>query len=168
MSAMAIVDETVWGAKADGVSALERELARLRRSSGAHAKEQGVSVARASVLNLVVLATRDVHARRAAATIDELATRHPSRAIVVVTDRDRTGTDADLEMRCRLPHPGGAQQVSYEQILIRARGNADQRLASAVIPLRTGSSSTQRISRGPTAPCRGCTRSRAPATDGTG
>jgi glucose-6-phosphate dehydrogenase assembly protein OpcA len=38
-------------------------------------------------------------------------------------------------MRCRLPHPGGAQQVSYEQILIRARGDADRRLASALIPL---------------------------------
>jgi len=132
---MAAVDESVWGAKADGVSALERELARQRRSSGAHAKEQGISVARASVLNLVVFATRDAHARRAASTIDDLAMRHPSRAIVVVTDRDRAGHDAELEMRCRLPHSGPSQQVSYEQILIRARGDADRRLASAVIPL---------------------------------
>lgn len=132
---MGAIDETVWGDRCDGVSALERELARKRRSSGAHAKEQGVAVARASVLNLVVFATREIHARRAAATIDELATRHPSRAIVIVTDRERAGRDPDLEMHCRLPHPGGAQQVSYEQILIRARGDADRRLASAVIPL---------------------------------
>src|SRR5438309_2079433 len=129
---MASVDEAVWGAKTDGVSALERELARLRRSSGAHAKEQGISVARASVLNLVIFATREVHARRAAVTIDELATRHPSRAVVVLIDRDRAGREPELEMRCRLPHSGGAQQVSYEQILIRARGDADRRLASAV------------------------------------
>src|SRR5438094_907659 len=60
---MAVVDEGVWGTKVDGVSALERELARLRRSSGAHAKEHGVSIARASVLNLVVFATREAHAR---------------------------------------------------------------------------------------------------------
>jgi len=134
MSAMA-VDESVWGIRAEGVSELERELARLRRSSGAHAKEQGISVARASVLNLVIFATREVHARRAAVTIDELATRHPSRAVVVLIDRDRAGREPELEMRCRLPHSGGAQQVSYEQILIRARGDADRRLASAVIPL---------------------------------
>src|SRR5260370_30271031 len=108
---MAIVDESVWGARVGGVSALERELPGLRRGSGAHASEQGVSVARASVLNLVVFATRDVHARRAAATIDDLATRHPSRAIVVVIDRDRAGLVPDIEMRCRLPNPGGAQQV---------------------------------------------------------
>ena len=70
MAAMAGVDESLWGGRAEGVSALERELARLRRSSGAHAREQGVAVARASVLNLVVFATREAHARRAAATID--------------------------------------------------------------------------------------------------
>ena len=135
MSVMTTIDESVWGARTDSVSALERELARLRRSSGAHAKEQGVPVARASVLNLVVFATREIHARRAAATIDELATRHPSRAIVIVADRERAGREPELEMHCHLPHPGDAHQVSYEQILIRARGDADRRLVSAVIPL---------------------------------
>ena len=135
MSVMSTIDETVWGARTDSVSALERELARLRRSSGAHAKEHGVPVARASVLNLVVFATREIHARRAAATIDQLATRHPSRAIVIVADREPGGGPPELEMHCHLSHPDGAQQVSYEQILIRARGAADRRLVSAVIPL---------------------------------
>ena len=135
MSVMTTIDERVWGARADGVSDLERELARLRRAMGAHAKEQGVAVARASVLNLVVFATREIHARRAAATIDRLATRHPSRAIVVVTDRTREGRTAELEMHCQLPAPSDDQHVSYEQILIRARGDADRRLVSAVIPL---------------------------------
>ena len=130
-----VVDEAIWGARADGVDALERELARMRRSMGAQAKEQGVPVARASVLNLVVFATRDAHARRAARTIDDLATRHPSRAIVVLADRRREGIAPGLEMHCHLSHPAGLQQVSYEQILIRARGDADQRLASALIPL---------------------------------
>ena len=37
MSVMTTIDERVWGTRADGVSALERELARLRRSMGAHA-----------------------------------------------------------------------------------------------------------------------------------
>jgi glucose-6-phosphate dehydrogenase assembly protein OpcA len=135
MTVSAEIDEAVWGARADGVAALERELARLRRSTGAHAKEQGVIIARASVLNLVIFATREVHARRAARTIDELATRHPSRAIVVVGDRKRDGVAPDLEMHCHLAKPADLQQVSYEQILIRARGDADQRLASALIPL---------------------------------
>ena len=135
MSVIAEIDESIWGPRADGVAALERELARLRRSMGVHATEQGAPVARASVLNLVIFATREAHARRAAHTIDELATRHPCRAIIVVGDRAREGVRPDLEMHCHLAKPGDLQQVSYEQILIRARGDADQRLASALIPL---------------------------------
>ena len=135
MSVMTQIDELVWGTRTDGVSALERELARLRRTSGAHAREQGVPVARASVLNLIVVATREVHALRAAATIAELATRHPSRAILIVGDRDPAGHEPELEMHCHQPHPEDAQQVSYEQILIRARGDVERRICSAVIPL---------------------------------
>jgi glucose-6-phosphate dehydrogenase assembly protein OpcA len=54
---------------------------------------------------------------------------------VIVVDRDRAGREPQLQMHCHLPLPGEAQQVTYEQILIRARGDADRRLASAVIPL---------------------------------
>ena len=135
MNVMTTIDDRIWGGRADGVSALERELARMRRTMDAQTREQGVPVARASVLNLVVFASREIHARRAAATIGELATRHPSRAIVVVTDRERDGRPPQLEMHCHLTTPGGAHQVSYEQILIRARGDSDRRLVSAVIPL---------------------------------
>jgi len=130
------VDAGLWGSPASGVAQLERELARMRRVQTAHAAEQGHVVARASVLNLVVHASREVHARRAAATIGELAQRHPSRAIIVHADRDRSkGVEASLAMHCHLPATDAARQVSYEQILIRARGDSDERLASAVIPL---------------------------------
>ena len=136
MTATAHVDTDLWGAPASGVASLERELARMRRVQTAHAAEQGHVVARASVLNLVVHATREIHARRAAATIGELARRHPSRAIIVHADRDRAqGVEAHLSMHCHLPSADAARQVSYEQILIRARGDSDERLASAVIPL---------------------------------
>jgi len=135
MTAEPVIDEAVWGTRAEGVAALERELSRLRRSMDAHALEQGMLVTRASVLNLVVFATRDVHARRAAATVQELASRHPSRTIVILADRRVEGVEAQLEMHCHKPRSEGAREVSYEQILIRARGDTDDRLASAVIPL---------------------------------
>ena len=136
MTTTSTVDAELWGSPASGVAALERELARMRRVQSAHAAEQGHVVARASVLNLVVHATREVHARRAAATIGELAQRHPSRAIIVHADRDRSrGVEATLAMHFHLPAADAARQVSYEQILIRARGDSDERLASAVIPL---------------------------------
>ena len=95
---MTLVDESVWGAHVDTISHLERELARLRRASTAHAKEQGHSVARAAVLNLVVYADRELHARRAATSSARLADRHPSRAIIVLGDREREAVDVSIEL----------------------------------------------------------------------
>ena len=131
-----VIDTTFWGTRQSGVAALERELTRLRRAQSAHARELGRPIARASVLNLIVYADREEHARRAARSIADLALRHPSRAIVVLADRGaRDGTEKRIEMHCRLPIADGARLVCYEQILVRARGDADDRLASAVIPL---------------------------------
>lgn len=131
-----VVDTIFWGARADGVSDLERELTRLRRVQSAHARELVRPIARASVLNLIVFAEREVHARRAARSISDLALRHPSRAIIVLADRgQRENIEKHIEMHCQLPIPDGARQVCYEQILVRAHGDVDDRLASAVIPL---------------------------------
>ena len=131
-----VVDTMFWGARQGGVAALERELTRLRRAQSAHARELGRPLARASVLNLIVYADREEHARRAARSIADLALRHPSRAIVVLVDRGaREGVDKRIEMHCRLPIADGARLVCYEQILVRAHGDVEDRLASAVIPL---------------------------------
>lgn len=132
---MTAIDETFWGARAASLDALERELARLRRAAVAHAKERGRTLARASVLNLIVYAEREVHARRAARTVADLAIRHPSRAIVVLGDRDRDGVVASVQLHCHVPQSDGEQPVLYEQILARVRGDFDERVASVVIPL---------------------------------
>ena len=130
-----MIDEVFWGAQATTIDALERELARLRRAAVAHAREQGQTLARASVLNLVVYSEREVHARRAARTVADLALRHPSRAIVLLGDRDRDGIVASVQLHCHVPQSDGAQPVLYEQILARVRGDFDERVASVVIPL---------------------------------
>jgi glucose-6-phosphate dehydrogenase assembly protein OpcA len=130
-----VIDEVFWGAQATTIDALERELARLRRAAVAHAREQGQTLARASVLNLVVYSEREVHARRAARTVADLALRHPSRAIVLLGDRDRDGIVASVQLHCHVPQSDGAQPVLYEQILARVRGDFDERVASVVIPL---------------------------------
>lgn len=128
------VEEAVWGHRVDTAAQIEHELAGLRRARAAHAQEQGVSLARASVLNLVVVARRETHARRAARSVAELSGRHPSRAIVVLTDRRAEGIVAEIALRCRPPEELG-RQICYEQIFVRARGGSDERIASAVIPL---------------------------------
>jgi glucose-6-phosphate dehydrogenase assembly protein OpcA len=103
--------------------------------AGAHAKEQGRTVARAAVLNLVVYADRQEHARRAAATTARLSDRHPSRAIIVFGDRVPGRADIAVELRCHVPRSDDSAQVCYEQIFARVHGNADDRVASVVIPL---------------------------------
>jgi len=130
-----VIDEVFWGARATTIDALEHELARLRRAAVAHARERGQTLARASVLNLVVYSEREVHARRAARTVADLALRHPSRAIVLLGDRDRDGIVASVQLHCHVPQSDGAQPVLYEQILARVRGDFDERVASVVIPL---------------------------------
>jgi glucose-6-phosphate dehydrogenase assembly protein OpcA len=133
--AQAVIDETVWGTPVPSISALERELTRLRRAASAHSKEQGHSVARAAVLNLVVYADREMHARRAAASTSRLSNRHPSRAIVILGDRQREGVDVAIQLHCYAPRPDDTAQICYEQILARVKGDTDERLASVVIPL---------------------------------
>lgn len=132
---MTVVDEAFWGARASTIGALEYELGRLRRAAAAHAKEQGDTLARAAVLNLVVYAERERHARRAARTVSELALRHPSRAIVVLGDRERAGTTASVQLHCRAPQGDAATLICYEQVLARVRGDPGERVASVVIPL---------------------------------
>ena len=133
--AQAVIDEAVWGTRVPSISALERELTRLRRAASAHAKEQGHSVARAAVLNLVVYADRETHARRAAASTSRLSDRHPSRAIVILGQRKREGVDVAIQLHCHVPRPDETAQICYEQILARVSGDADERVASVVIPL---------------------------------
>jgi glucose-6-phosphate dehydrogenase assembly protein OpcA len=130
-----VVDDAFWGASATSIDALERELARLRRAAVAHAKERGRTLARASVLNLVVYSEREVHARRAARTVKDLALRHPSRAVILLADRSREGVVASVQLHCHVPQSDGAQPVLYEQIFARVRGDFDERVASVVIPL---------------------------------
>jgi glucose-6-phosphate dehydrogenase assembly protein OpcA len=133
--AQAVIDEAVWGTPVASISALERELTRLRRAAGAHAKEQGHSIARAAVLNLVVYADRELHARRAAASSSRLSARHPSRVIVILGDRQREGVEVAIQLHCHVPRADETAQISYEQILARVKGDADERVASVVIPL---------------------------------
>ena len=132
---MSALDESVWGASVPSIGVLERELARLRRAAGAHAKEQGRVVARAAVLNLVVFAEREIHAARAAASIGRLALRHPSRATIVWADRSERAVEARLDLHCHVPRVGDNAQVCYEQILVRVRGDDDARIKSVVYPL---------------------------------
>lgn len=129
------VDVAVWGERAPSVGALERELARVRRGRAAR-KGESFAVARAAVVNIVVLATREAHALRAARTVGQLSLRHPSRAIIVLADR-RTdpGSAHAIELHLTAGSADRSGQVHFEQVLVRARGQVRERVMSVIEPL---------------------------------
>jgi glucose-6-phosphate dehydrogenase assembly protein OpcA len=129
------VDVAVWGERAPSVGALERELARARRGRAARTGES-FAVARAAVVNIVVLATREAHALRAARTVGRLSLRHPSRTVIVLADRRADpGSAHAIELHLAAGSADGSGQVHFEQVLVRARGQVRERVMSVIEPL---------------------------------
>ncbi len=120
------------GAEAHSIAEIERELAQLRRRASAQAPEGLVPPARAAVLNVVVVATRRVHAERAAEIIAELGARHPSRAIILLAATQ--APSEELRLTCH-EQANAAGQVCYEQIIVRTGTTSGHQLRSIVIPL---------------------------------
>lgn len=92
--------------------------------------------ARTSVLTLVVVAPRPEIVERAMAAVSTLASRHPSRAIILSpTDPDGPPSfDAHVYASCQLPERGSSE-ICTEEILIRVGGELAQHLSSTVAPL---------------------------------
>lgn len=138
---------SLWGrvaqeASSDALGGAEgHELAqgdpRLARHMGPGALDDGVRMrTRTSVLTLVVVAPRPELVERAMATVATLASRHPSRA-VVLSPNDPDGPasfDAHVYASCQLPKKG-TSEVCTEEILIRVGGELAQHLSSTVAPL---------------------------------
>ena len=98
---------------------------------------EGVRVrTRTSVLTLVVVAPRPELVERAMATVTMLASRHPSRAIVLSpTDPDGPASfEAHIYASCQLPEKGSSE-ICTEEILIKAGGELAQHLSSTIAPL---------------------------------
>jgi glucose-6-phosphate dehydrogenase assembly protein OpcA len=88
------------------------------------------------VLTLVVVAPRPETAERAMAVINDLAQRHPSRAIVIEpADQDGPAwMDAHIYAECKLTDRTDVE-VCTEQLLIKAGGELAQHPARVVTPL---------------------------------
>ena len=99
--------------------------------------DDGIRVrTRTSVLTLVVVAPRPELVDRAMATVSTLASRHPSRAVVLSpTDPDGPASfEAHVYASCQLPERGSSE-ICTEEILIKAGGELAQHLSSTVAPL---------------------------------
>lgn len=129
-----------WISRASSIEEVEAELARIWAQpdltvEGDEGRGRHVA-ARTSVMNLVVIARQPEVGERAAATIQRLAGRDPSRTLIVLT-ADPDGPpwlDARIQAHCVLPRPG-APEMCTEVIFLTAGGEAGQHLPALVVPL---------------------------------
>src|SRR3954462_12016368 len=99
-----------WASRARSVPGVAAELAKIwssisRNSPDGDGTEERRVAARSSVMNLVVIAGRGEVGERAAAVVDGLTGRHPSRTLIV-SPADPDGPpwlDAQVQAHCVLP-----------------------------------------------------------------
>ncbi|MEA2644974.1 MAG: hypothetical protein QOE92_57, partial [Chloroflexota bacterium] len=122
--------EARWQGRGIKVTTVAGQLLDLRQNAST---EDGFPLARASVMNLLVHASEEKQIALAVATVDELAMRHPSRAIVVA---ERTGKEFTLDADVILHrHPLESHGLVYERVILRPRGADPEGLDTLVIPL---------------------------------
>jgi glucose-6-phosphate dehydrogenase assembly protein OpcA len=119
-----------WTGKGIKVDEVAARLLDLRQSAS---DEEGYPLTRASVMNLIVFATDPRQIEVAVATVDELALRHPSRAIVVAA---RPGREFTLSAEVAIhSHPLASHGLVYERAILRSTGADPEGLDTLVIPL---------------------------------
>ena len=129
-----------WSSRAHSIAEIDRELARMWAIPKLVTQIDGVEArhiaARTSVMNLVVVARRPEIGEHAAATIQQLTGRHPSRTLIVSTgDPDGpTWINAMVQAHCMLPGED-APETCAEMIYLTAGGDAGRHLGAIVEPL---------------------------------
>ena len=115
------------------------DVAQIERQLRALWQQGGQTVSRACLFNLVVWCESETDRDRAGATIGELTSRHPCRAIVLFAEpvRAESSLDASIAAHCHLAG-GGRKQVCCEQISLHAGGAAVSQLAPTVLSLLEG------------------------------
>ena len=130
-----------WSSRARTIDGVAAELGKIWGSISltAPGEDGGAErriAARSSVMNLVVIAGRGEVGERAAAIIEGLTGRHPSRT-VVVSQADPDGPawiDAQIQAHCVLPSDTAPETCS-ELVYLTCGGEAGQHLAGLVAPL---------------------------------
>lgn len=119
---------------ASGLHAVNRVLAEMHREvlrTGGGVVEGGV--VRLSVLNLVAACMDSPGAEMAARAVHRLGTKHPARAVVVLSRPDAPpAIEADLSVQCS---PVSDGQICAELVRLTVDGEAAYHLASVINPL---------------------------------
>ena len=129
-----------WVDRGTSVQAIAAHLARLWTSptngDESRVTEKGMSHARASVLNLIVMVPDEASATRVVETMTGLGVRHPSRAIILAADPKAGGPtlSASITAHCNAG-PEGAEPICFEVVVLTVHGEAAEHLNGIVAPL---------------------------------
>ena len=114
------------------VRAIERELTSLWKQAG----EDDGGVIRACLLNLIVYVPSAAFSNEVDNIIAEVTAGHPSRAILIIANREAAEPhlSARVTSRCTMP-TATSKQVCCEQVTLEAGGQQVNEVPSATIPL---------------------------------
>lgn len=125
-----------WSGRALDVNRIEAELAKLRyMAAGEPASGDGFAL-RTSLLNMVAYAEHEEGGLMASSVIEELASHHPSRALVLIAnaDQDESRIEAQLAAHCHISR-SEEQSVCCEEVTLRIQGPAARHPHSIIVPL---------------------------------
>jgi glucose-6-phosphate dehydrogenase assembly protein OpcA len=125
--------EQAWQGADVGIPEVLRQLNKLRIAAAREQIKESEHIhPRNSVLDVIVVASEDAEAERAARVIEELAAHHPCRALVVLDEPGggESRIDATVTSITHTLVTGAACQ--YEQVFLRARGPAAEHIPSLV------------------------------------
>jgi len=117
------------------VAAIERELALLWKQSAQEHVDEETAVMRARVANLVVFTPGQELLKDINATLNDLSAVHPSRALVIVAERDAGDRDIELYVSSYAQEDNRGARLCCEEVMMNARGKFVPELPSAALPL---------------------------------
>src|SRR6266478_2422356 len=105
------------------VEAVERQLAILWKQSAEEQTDEEVAVMRARVANLIIFTPGQEGLDDIDPTLNDLSAAHPSRALVIVAERDANDRDIELyaSSYSQAENRGG-KRLCCEEIMLIARG----------------------------------------------
>lgn len=120
------------------IGAIEKELKALwRNAAHSDAEHESSSVTRACVMNFL-LYTEDPNAESDTTDLlDNITTRHPCRAILVICreGNEQRALDAWVSARCHISDSKANKQICCEQVTVRGTNVSRKEIASVVVPL---------------------------------
>lgn len=125
-----------WTGRAVDIGRIEAELGKLRyMMAGDRSPGDGFAL-RTSLMNMVAYSEREEDTDLAARVIEDLASHHPSRALIVLARPagEKSHIEAQLAAHCHISRTL-EQSVCCEEILLKVSGPTARHLHSIIVPL---------------------------------